>query len=79
MHVWRIIREADRLYGVVQGDRCKSHQGGSHRKIGTTKDAKRNLEASRYDGSPQPIHIKVGQMWYVVLQAITQGRWIPVG
>jgi hypothetical protein len=52
IHVWRIIREATRLHGIIQGDICKSHQGGSHRKIATTEDAKRNPEASMYDGSP---------------------------
>jgi hypothetical protein len=38
-----------------------------------------NLEAGRYDGSPQLIHLQVGRMWYVILQVVTQGRWIPVG
>jgi hypothetical protein len=23
--IWRVIKEVARLYGVVQGDRCKSH------------------------------------------------------
>jgi hypothetical protein len=30
MCLWRVIREVARLHGIVQGDRCKSHQGGSH-------------------------------------------------
>jgi hypothetical protein len=57
MHVWRIIREAAQLYRVIQGDRCKSCKGGSHQKIATTEDAKRNLEAGRCDGSSQSIHL----------------------
>jgi hypothetical protein len=28
--------------------------------------------------SPHPIHLQVGRIWYVVLQAVTQGRWILV-
>jgi hypothetical protein len=43
-----------------RGDKCKSYQGGSDLKIATTEDVKRNPEASRYDGNPQPIHIQVG-------------------
>jgi hypothetical protein len=39
MCIWCVIREATRLYGIVQGDRRKSHQGRSHRKIATTEDA----------------------------------------
>jgi hypothetical protein len=35
---------------------------------------KRNLEAGRSDGSPQPIHFYVGWTWYAVLQAVTQGN-----
>jgi hypothetical protein len=50
----------------------------STKKITTTKDAKRNPEAGRYDGSPQPIHLQVGRTWYDVLQAVTQGIWISV-
>jgi hypothetical protein len=40
---------------------------------------RKNLEASTYDGSTQPIHIQVGRMWYVFLQATIKSRWIPVG
>jgi queuine/archaeosine tRNA-ribosyltransferase len=47
MCIWCVIREAARLYGIVQGDRYKSHQSGSHLKIATTEDAKRNPEAGR--------------------------------
>jgi hypothetical protein len=35
---------------------------------------KRNLEAGRSDGSPQPIHFYAGRTWYAVLQAVTQGN-----
>jgi hypothetical protein len=38
-----------------------------------------NPEAGRYDGSPQPIQIEAGRMWYAALQAVMKGRWIPVG
>jgi hypothetical protein len=79
MCVWCIIGKTAQLHGVILGDRYKPHQGGSHRKITTTWDTERNPEAGRYDGSSQPIHIQVGQMWYAILQAIMQGRWIPVG
>jgi hypothetical protein len=43
-----------------RGDRCKSHQGGSHRKIVATEDVKRNPKDGRYDGCTQSIHIQAG-------------------
>jgi hypothetical protein len=33
MCVWCVIRKTAQLHGIVQGDRCEPHQGGSHKKL----------------------------------------------
>jgi hypothetical protein len=40
----------------------------------TAEDTKRNTEASRHDGSTQPIHIQARRAWYDVLQVVAKGR-----
>jgi hypothetical protein len=61
------------------GELMRTQKGGSHRTIATTSDPKGIPEAGRHDGSTQLIHIQVGRMWYAILQATMQSRWIPVG
>jgi hypothetical protein len=57
MYFWCIIRKTARLYGIVLGNQYEPEEGGGHRIIASTSDQKRNLEASRRDGSSQSIDI----------------------
>jgi hypothetical protein len=54
-------QEIARLYGIIPGNRREPEEGGNHQTIATTSDLERNLEADRYDGSTQLIHIQVGR------------------
>jgi hypothetical protein len=73
-----VISKTTRIYGLVVGNGCKLEEGGSHQTIATTPDLKRNLEASRHDGSTQLIHIQVGQCgmpFYKLLHKADGFQW----
>jgi hypothetical protein len=79
MCIWCIIRKIAQLHGIVLRNQHESEEGGGHQTIAATPNSERNLEASRHDGGTQLIHIQARRTWYAFLQAIMQGRWLPVG
>jgi hypothetical protein len=74
-----VIWQSAWLYGISSGNQLWSKECGSHWTIPTTPDPKRNLEASRHDGSIQMVYIQVGRMQYGFSQATVQSEWLPVG